>query len=224
MGGDNDEVHDPYDATAIPINEEEEESDEINEDAVSNGRTRDKGSKKSGEFGKRAAVPWDAENFDSDGEGWSVQDEGKESPSVWDPDSFVKQTGNLGNWNDSGKKHSRIQDLPSPAVAEPTPEQRKAKEDEEEWPFKNDCAFEAKKSKGRNFKSTQSTESASSDIDSVESPGKARRGKRDDDEGPDDTAEGWKKGSDGKYHKGEWREIESNTWKMCVCTDVGDNV
>lgn len=34
MGGDNDEVHDPYDATAIPINEEEEESDEINEDAV----------------------------------------------------------------------------------------------------------------------------------------------------------------------------------------------
>ena len=176
MGGDNDDIHDPYDATAVPI-EEEEETDEIDDDAVSNGVTQ---REKSGEFGKRTDVPWDAENFDSDGGEWNVQDEGKESPSVWDPDSFVKQTGNLGNWNDSGKKNSRFQDLPSPAVAEPTPEQRKSRENEEEWPFKEGCAFEEKKSKGRNSRSTAGTENASSDIDSVGSPAKARRDGKDD--------------------------------------------
>jgi hypothetical protein len=106
----------------------------------------------------------EVDDFDSDGE-WEVEeDPGIESPSTWDPKELQEQTNNIGAWKDSHEPN-RVQDLPSPSLADPREEERKSKpDDEDEWPFKSACAFEQK---NRHRRLEKSNKSVSSDMDSV---------------------------------------------------------
>lgn len=167
-------------------------------------RSSDRSRKKSSDRGKNE-VEWDPRNDRSGAAGgsagggkWAADDEGKPSPSTWDPKQFDQQTGELGTWKDSAEP-SRVQDLPSPALAEAPPEQRKVNPDNEEWPFKSPCAFNEKKKR----KTPKSAQSASSDIDSVESDPdvsatrtKTKRSSDDTDDNADDDEEEEENGDD----------------------------
>ena len=177
-----------------------------------------KSSKKSSSQAKspfKRDVPWNAKNeqdFDSDGE-WGVEDFGKESPGVWDPDTLKKQTGELDPWNEGGKSPARIQDLPSPALADPPSGVLRPNSDEEEWPFKSPCAFQAKKGRSLTPKSAKSSTSTASDIDSeASSPVKAATAKlRENDVGRSGSGEGEDSGEKGDAPVEAWRKRES--WK-----------
>jgi hypothetical protein len=174
--------------TGDTIDEEEEDSEGESGAFVVNGAKQNgkKGDETSGDFGtKKKDVPWDSENFDSEGDDeWGAQQDfgNDESPGTWDPDSFVKQTGDLDRWKEVEKKELRLQDLPSPALAEPPPDQRAHNSDEEEWPFKSPCKFHGKSGRSRTPRSGQSARSgygSASDIDTSvgsSSPGKPVRG------------------------------------------------
>jgi hypothetical protein len=191
-------------------------------------------------------VPWDAndQDFDSDGE-WGVDDFGKDSPGVWDPDTLKKQTGELDPWKEAAKSPARIQDLPSPALADPPPEVRKSNSDEEEWPFKSPCAFKAKKGRSLTPRSAQSasasaaSSAASSDMDSqTSSSGKTAEadaeakssrdndvgrsgGSDDDDDDDNDNDDGEDAGEKGDAPVEAWRKRE--IWKAASsANDAGD--
>jgi hypothetical protein len=155
-------------------------------------------------------VPWDAkeQDFESDGE-WGVDDLGKDSPGAWDPDTLKKQTGELDPWKEGGKSPARIQDLPSPTLADPPPEEvRKSNSDEEQWPFKSPCAFQAKKGRSLTPRSAQSSSSTASDIDSQTSSPVKAVGTSGSDEGLDDGEDA---GEEGDAPVAAWRKRES--WK-----------
>jgi hypothetical protein len=192
-----------------------------NGDTPADSKEVKKSSKKSSSPAKspfrKRDVPWDAKNeqdFDSDGE-WGVEDFGKDSPGVWDPATLKKQTGELDPWNEGGKSPARIQDLPSPALADPPSAVLKSNSDEEEWPFKSPCAFQAKKGRALTPKSAASSgASTASDIDSqTSSPVKvaaAKLRKNDvDRSGSDDVEDAGEKEGDAPVEA--WRKRES--WK-----------
>lgn len=98
-------------------------------------------------FGEKKDIDWKetGEDFEEGGE-WAVEDVGKESPGVWDPDTLRNSTGDLDPWNNTSKPPDRIQDLPLPSLADPPPQsQNPNSEDGEQWPFKDACAFEESK-------------------------------------------------------------------------------
>ena len=122
-------------------------------------------------------------DIDSDGE-WESEDpvsKGDGDPSTWDPEKFDEQTN--GSWKEQNGPR-RVQDLPSPTLADVPPEQRKLPSDEdEEWPFQSACAFE-EKNRRRRTKSHQNAppptlgSTTASTSDSVGSKQKARRVQR----------------------------------------------
>jgi hypothetical protein len=126
-------------------------------------------------------VEWDS-NSDVLGidESWVTEDPGSASPSVWDPKQFDEQTGSLDPWKESTEV-TRVQDLPYPALAEASPDQRTR--DEDEWPFKSPCSLQEKRKRRSH---AQFAHSVSPDVDAIGSPktgsskSKGKKGKKDD--------------------------------------------
>ena len=109
-------------------------------------------------------VQWD-EVDSSDNEGWRLENipETVESPGVWDPNAFEQQAPS--SWKQT-KEPKRIQDISSPLLVEPEPDQLRSNSDEEEWPFKSPCKMEEKKKKKR--MTPKKDTATSSDIESEE--------------------------------------------------------
>ncbi|KAL3915464.1 MAG: hypothetical protein SGILL_005643, partial [Bacillariaceae sp.] len=83
------------------------------------------------------------DDIDSE-EDWEPVESHKENPSTWDPKELNEQTNEMGSWKEKNEAR-RVQDLPSPTLADVPPEQRKCPADNgEEWPFEKACAFEEK--------------------------------------------------------------------------------
>lgn len=109
----------------------------------SSGDKDEKSTPKKKKNKKKSDVEWENSDDIKSDEDWATEDLGKASPSVWDPKKFDETSP----WKDSdGPK--RVQDLPSPAVAD-APLESKSGGDEEEWPFKERCKIEEKKSKSK---------------------------------------------------------------------------
>jgi hypothetical protein len=102
------------------------------------------------------------DDIGSDEEEWNPVEPQSENPSTWDPKELNDKTN--GSWKERNETR-RVQDLPSPSVDDVPPEQRKLhSEEEEQWPFKEPCAFEEK---NRHKRTSKSHPSASSNIHSI---------------------------------------------------------
>jgi hypothetical protein len=90
-------------------------------------------------------VQWD-EGDTSVKEAWLVDNaaETVESPGIWDPNAFAQQAPS--SWKQT-KEPKRIQDISSPLLDEPEPDQLRSNSDEEDWPFKSPCKMEEQKKK-----------------------------------------------------------------------------
>jgi hypothetical protein len=123
--------------------------------------------KASSPFGEKKDIDWKDTGDDFEGGEWDVEDVGKESPGVWDPDALRNSTGDLDPWNSMSKPPDRIQDLPLPSIADPPPQSSKNNSEEgEQWPFKDPCAFEnSKKPKRQGSPARKSQKEAQNDLE-----------------------------------------------------------